>query len=90
MATIEVITKSDLMELGDLLYAKLSKLITKDQPPQFLRSAQVRDLLNISAGTLQNLRISNVLHAQKIGNIYYYNLDEINTLLSQGFNESGK
>ncbi|MGY0039324.1 helix-turn-helix domain-containing protein [Pedobacter sp. NJ-S-72] len=44
----------------------------------------MRKLLNISPGTLQNLRINGTLRFTKVGSMLYYKLDDINTLLEGG------
>ena len=49
---------------------------------QWLKSKEVRKLLNISPGTLQTLRINKTLSYTKIGGILYYNNADIEKLLS--------
>jgi hypothetical protein len=44
----------------------------QEQPTQWLKSSEVRKLLKISSGTLQNLRINGTLNFYKIGGILYY------------------
>lgn len=80
---IEVITKDDLMEFRQELLKEISGLINKtpQQTQNWLRSNEVRKLLNISAGTLQNLRINGTLTFSKIGGTIYYNNDDIMNLL---------
>ncbi|EHQ25081.1 helix-turn-helix domain-containing protein [Mucilaginibacter paludis] len=45
------------------------------------KSCEVRKMLNISPGTLQNLRINGTLRFTKIGSIMYYKLEDINKVL---------
>ena len=54
---IEVITREDLNEFRSLLLNDLKQLIQprSQQIKQWLKSNEVRKLLNISPGTLQNL-----------------------------------
>jgi hypothetical protein len=47
----------------------------------WLKSYEVRRLLNISAGTLQNLRINGTLPYNKIGGLMYYHYDDIQKLM---------
>lgn len=47
----------------------------------WLKSYEVRKLLNISAGTLQNLRINGTLPYNKIGGLMYYRYDDIQKLM---------
>uniref|UniRef100_UPI0025C5CFA9 helix-turn-helix domain-containing protein n=1 Tax=Flavobacterium sp. UBA6046 TaxID=1946552 RepID=UPI0025C5CFA9 len=48
---------------------------------QWLKSNEVRKLLNISPGTLQNLRINGTLSYTKIGCILYYPYQDIEKLM---------
>jgi hypothetical protein len=43
--------------------------------------SEVKKLLNISSGTLQNLRINGTLSYTKIGGLLYYNYKDIEKLL---------
>jgi hypothetical protein len=52
------------------------------QSKQWLKSNEVRKLLNISPGTLQNLRINGTLSYTKIGGIMYYDNTDIEKLLN--------
>ena len=82
---IEVITREDLNEFRALLLNDL-KEIFKMQPQQnkqWLKSKEVRNLLNISPGTLQTLRINKTLSYTKIGGIIYYANQDIERLLEQ-------
>jgi len=59
-------------------------LFKQQQRKEWIRSAEVRRLLNISGGTLQNLRINGTLQYTKIGGIMYYKLEDIERLLEKG------
>lgn len=47
----------------------------------WLRSSQVRDMLNISDSTLQTLRIKGVIPAYKMDTTWLYKKDEIEAVL---------
>ena len=81
---IEVITKEDLNEFRILLLSELKELLKANpqQTKQWLKSKEVRKLLNISPGTLQTLRINKTLTYTKIGGILYYDNADIDKLLS--------
>lgn len=49
--------------------------------PTWLRSSQVRDLLNISDSTLQTFRINGTIPAYKLDNMWLYKYDEIISVL---------
>jgi hypothetical protein len=80
---IEVITREDLNEFRILLLADLKEVLqTKTQiTKQWLKSNEVRKLLNISPGTLQNLRVNGTITYTKIGGILYYSNSDLEKLL---------
>ena len=80
---IEVITREDLNEFRTLLLSDFKELLkVNPQTKRWLKSNEVRKLLNISPGTLQTLRINKTLSYTKIGGILYYDSDDIEKLLS--------
>jgi len=83
---LEIITKEDLKQLKTEMLAEIRQLIKPEdrQNKQWLKSAEVRKLLNISPGTLQNLRINGTLRFTKIGGMMYYKLEDITRLLEGG------
>tara|TARA_R110002033_G_scaffold33610_2_gene71045 strand:+ start:374 stop:607 length:234 start_codon:yes stop_codon:yes gene_type:complete len=44
---------------------------------RWLKSSEVKKLLGISSGTLQNLRINGTLPYTKVGGVLYYDYEEI-------------
>jgi len=80
---VQIITIEDLNEFRSLLLNDLKEIINSkpQQTKQWLKSNEVRKLLNISPGTLQNLRINGTLTYTKIGGIIFYNYDDINKML---------
>ena len=81
---VQIITIEDLNEFRNLLLNDLKEIINSkpQQSKQWLKSNEVRKLLNISPGTLQNLRINGTLSYTKIGGIMYYNHAVIDKLLN--------
>lgn len=69
--SVEIITKEDLQQFKSELLEELLKIIQPNQPQgkQWLKSQDVRKLLNISPGTLQNLRINGKLRFTQVGTI---------------------
>jgi hypothetical protein len=82
---VQIITIEDLNEFRNLLLNDLKEIINSkpQQSKQWLKSNEVRKLLNISPGTLQNLRINGTLSYTKIGGIMYYNHSDIDKLLNR-------
>lgn len=80
----EIITKEDLTEFENRLIEKFKKILgqTTDQPRQWLRSAQVRKMLNISPNTLTSLRINGTIKFTRVGGIMYYNQEDIDQMLA--------
>jgi hypothetical protein len=81
---IDLITREDLNEFRNLLLNDLKQLIRPQgqQAKQWLKSYEVRKLLNISAGTLQNLRINGTLAFIKIGGLMYYKYSDIEKIMN--------
>jgi hypothetical protein len=80
----EIITKEDLHEFESRLLETIKKMMghTTDQSRKWLRSAQVRKMLNISPNTLTSLRINGTIKFTRVGGIMYYNTDDINKMLT--------
>jgi type II secretory pathway component PulK len=83
---LEVITKEDLKEFKNEMLGEIKQLMQpgQGQSKQWLKSVEVRKLLKISPGTLQNLRINGTLRFTRIGSIMYYKQEDINKLLEGG------
>jgi hypothetical protein len=83
---LKVITPEDLKEFRAQLLEDIKELLQyKEQPKKWLRGSEVRKLLKISAGSLQNLRINGTLHPVKLPgtNLWFYDANEINSLFEQ-------
>jgi len=79
----EIITKEDLNEFGEKLLDEIKRLLGKStgEPQKWLKSYQVKNLLKISSGTLQNLRTNGTLSFTKVGGIIYYKQEDIMKVL---------
>lgn len=83
--TLEILTKEDLYQFKNELLADIKKIIKGDDnstSKKWLKSKEVIKLLNISPGTLQNLRINGTLTYTKIGGTLYYDNADIDKLLN--------
>ena len=79
-----IITVEDLMEFKIELLEQIKKIVESQNTAsikKWLKSTEVRKLLNISPGTLQNLRINGTLSYTKIGGTIYYVNQDIDKLL---------
>jgi hypothetical protein len=82
--TFEVITKKDLDDLKLEIIKEVSTLLGKRrEEKKWLKSADVKEMLNISAGTLQNLRVNGTLPFTKLGGTMYYEYNDVLGLLTQ-------
>ena len=80
----QVVTKRDLLNFGNaLLHEIQSGKPAAEQPAQWLKSSEVRKLLKISPGTLQNLRINGTLIYNRIGGTLYYKYDDLKKLMEK-------
>lgn len=83
---MEIFTKEELNKFKSELIQEIKQAIKSDgmqQSKQWLRSSEVRKLLKISPGTLQNLRVKGILPYEKIGGIFYYAYADIHQLLGK-------
>ncbi|PZR26806.1 MAG: DNA-binding protein, partial [Azospira oryzae] len=52
----------------------------------WLRSSEVRKILHVSPGTLQNMRTNGSLRFSKVGGIVYYKYDDVVKMLESNSN----
>lgn len=83
----EFITKDDLRQFGVFMADTVRTAVAEAfQPKNFeresewLKSKAVRRLLDISAGSVQNLRTSQKVRFKKVLGSYYYNREDIQKL----------
>lgn len=79
-----IITTDDLREFKMELLDEIKDLLSKQASgtmKQYLKSNEVMDLLKISPGTLQNLRINGTLPYTKVGGLIYYDAGEIQKVM---------
>lgn len=81
----QIITTDDLREFKIELLEEITKIFEEKKetsPKKWLKSSEVRKMLNVSPGTLQTLRINGTLPFTKVGGTSYYNLNDIEKLLT--------
>ncbi|TSD67941.1 helix-turn-helix domain-containing protein [Inquilinus sp. KBS0705] len=84
---VELITRDDLKEFKTELLEEIKKIVPFDvtgQSKKWLKSNEVRKLLKISPGTLQNLRVNGTLRFTRVGSTMYYKMEDIHKLLEGG------
>lgn len=84
------VTKEDLQQFGAFLIGTIRKLIEgaattgkEAFQPEWLKSRAVRKLLDISPGTLQNLRITGKVRFKKVLGSYYYSKEDLMRLFNE-------
>lgn len=80
----QLITKDYLEEFKEELLSEIGRMLKNGGhagSPKWLKSEEVKKLLNVSAGTLQTMRRSGNLPYTKIGGLIYYNMDDIHRML---------
>ena len=79
-----IITTDDLREFKMELLDDIKNLLAKQSKgtlKKYLKSSEVMDLLQVSPGTLQILRINCTLPYTKVGGIIYYDAEEIQIVM---------
>jgi len=86
---IEIVTREDLQDFKKEIITSIREIIN-EQPAavesekyRWMRSAEVRKLFGISAGTLQNMRVNGSLPYSKIGTTILYDRHKILTTLEE-------
>ena len=89
---IEVITREDLNEFRELLLSDLNAMFNAkpQQQKKWLKSNEVRKILNISPGTLQTLRVNGTITYTKIGGILFYSNSDLEKLLESNKVEASR
>lgn len=83
----QIITTEDLQDFKEDLLSDIKNLLKEQggQPTKkWLKSYEVKKMLNISPGTLQNLRLNGTLPFTKIGGVIYYDYSDIQQMLNAG------
>jgi isocitrate dehydrogenase kinase/phosphatase len=81
-----IVTLEDLQNFKEELLAEIGKLLGQRQTTplrKWLKSHEVRRLLTLSQGTLNQLRASGKLPFTKIGRVIFYDYDDILKMIDQ-------
>jgi RecA-family ATPase len=80
----EILTKDDLEIFRQALLNDIKVLIQplERDNEEWLRCSDVRKLLKISTGTIQNLRISGKLKSNKVGSIHFYKRSDVENMIT--------
>lgn len=78
LGDLEAFKESMILEIKRLIDEKFTPVVTR----KWLKSYEVRQMLNISPGTLQKLRSNGTIPYTWIGGAIYYDREDIQRLLS--------
>ena len=80
----QLLTVDDLNNFKQDLFNEIKNLLkgtSTAQTKKWLKSSEVKKLLGISTGTLQNLRVNGTLTFSKVGGIIFYDYADIVKLI---------
>ena len=81
---MDIITMDDLQQFKTEMLNEMKNILKNNSSvssKSWLRSAEVRKMLNISPGTLQNLRINGNLPFRKVGGTMFYIREKIEKMM---------
>ena len=81
-----IITTDDLREFKLELLEEIKELLNNSggsKGKHWLKSTEVMELLKISPGTLQNLRVNGTIPYTRIGGLIYYDATEIDRVMEE-------
>jgi hypothetical protein len=85
----EIITTDDLREFKTELLTEFRKMLKEyhgQSSKKWLKSYEVKKMLGISPGTLQNMRINGTIPFTKMGGILFYDSEDIRKILEDNKN----
>lgn len=80
----EIVTTDDLREFKVELFREFKRMLQEQHghpARKWLKSYEIRKLLGISPGTLQNLRVNGTLPFTRIGGVLFYDYEDVRKML---------
>lgn len=85
--TVDILTKEDLQQLKTELLIEISKILKSKpnllQGKEWLKSYEVRKMLGISPGKLQQMRVNGSLEYTQLGGLIYFKHEDIIMLMEK-------
>jgi hypothetical protein len=81
-----IITPDDLQNFKRELLEEIQKLLSQTQSApvkKWLKSTELRKMIPVSAGTLQNLRVNGTLPFTKIGGVIFYDRSDVEKMIGE-------
>jgi len=90
--SVNILTREDLAIFKEEFLSEMKTLFNQkySTPKKWLKTDEVRKLLQVSAGTLQSLRISGTLTYTKLGGILYYDYEHIEKMMQENLKVARK
>ncbi len=88
---VDILTKDDLNSFKSELLEELKTLIRSKpnlQQKEWLKSYEVRKMLGISPGTLQQMRINGTIAFSQVGGLMFYKYDDIVKLMEKSLHKN--
>ena len=88
---VNIVTTDDLKKFKEDLFIELRQILGKQSKQdttkqrEWLRTKEVCRMIGVSLSKLQYMRDNGEIKYTRIGGTIFYNLDEINKLLSSGY-----
>lgn len=82
--SVNILTQDDLQKFKTELFAELKTFLSQLTPSaqkKWLKSYEVREMLGISRGTLQNLYNTGALPGNRVGGLIFYDYDDVKKLM---------
>jgi hypothetical protein len=84
----QLMTIGDLIDFKNEFLAEMKKIVgVQPAPPpvkRWLKSAEIKQLLKISTGTLHNLRVNGIIPFTKIQGVVFYDFYDFEKILEAG------
>lgn len=84
---IDILTKEDLNKFKVELFEELRSILKSrgnaSNQKEWLKSYEVRKILGISPGTLQNMRVNGTIAFTQIGGLMFYKYEDIIRLMEE-------
>ena len=83
--SLEILTKRDLETFKKELIEEIKETLSGEsmEKKKWLKSLEVKKLLKISPGTLQNLRVNGHLPYTKVGGVIFYDYEDILKMIEE-------
>ena len=83
--SVEILTKADLQQFKSELFEEIKNILSghSNQQRKWLKTYEVRQMLDLSAGTLQTLRQNGSISFSKVGGLIFYSYEDVMKLMEK-------